>query len=292
MTRLVLIHGINNEDNTPEEILDTWIDSIRAAAGKDSAWATRVSKASVAPYYGKSLAEMTKTKKPKADPQGASYEPEDFEQAADDAIAAIAAGVSPQEIVAAWEDPTGAIEQGAGIHKKWLKAAARVIEHMSPRHGRLALRVLKQAHVYLTRPHVAAAVDDLVRPGLDADDQMVIVSHSLGTIVSYKLLREFARKRAPRKSPLYVTLGSPLGIDVVRRTFTTPRNRPADVSRWVNGADPEDFVALHKELTTENFGPGVNLNISDIKNGYADKHSITDYLSDKRVADEIAVHFP
>jgi hypothetical protein len=61
--------------------------------------------------------------------------------------------------------------------------------------------------------------------------------------------------------------------------------------RWVNAADPEDFVALNNELTINNFGPGVD-NISDINNGSEDPHSITDYLSDKRIADLIAKQFP
>lgn len=131
-----------------------------------------------------------------------------------------------------------------------------------------------------------AEVDAIVRPALDVDEPMIIVAHSLGTIVTYKLLREFAAAGKPRQCPLYVTLGSPLGIDVVRKSFVKPRNRPADVGRWVNGADPEDFVTLRPELDEGTFGPGVE-NISNIDNGYDDPHAISGYLGNSDIAELI-----
>lgn len=78
---------------------------------------------------------------------------------------------------------------------------------------------------------------------------------------------------------------------MVRDRFAAPRKRPNNVVRWVNGADPSDFVALRKVLTPANFGPGVTKNYSDIKNGNKDPHAILDYLSDRRIAAEIAAHF-
>ena len=101
------------------------------------------------------------------------------------------------------------------------------------------------------------------------------------------MLREFARNGRPRQSPLLVTLGSPLGIDSVRKGFSKPRTRPDNVQRWVNGADPEDFVALQGELTGHTFGTGVT-NYPDFENGHDDPHSIAGYLGDPRIAREIA----
>jgi len=172
-----------------------------------------------------------------------------------------------------------------------LKAAARFIEKISPFKGEIALGVLGQAHAYLKRPHIMKEVDDLVRPSLEGDEPMVIVAHSLGTIVTYRLLRGFAEADKPRRCPLYVTLGSPLGIDVVRRSFSVPRTRPNDVARWLNGADPEDFVALRPVLDVQSFGSGID-NISDIDNGYDDPHSIVGYLSDNRIAGAIIGSLP
>jgi hypothetical protein len=172
-----------------------------------------------------------------------------------------------------------------------LKAAARFIEKISPFKGAIALGILGQAHAYLKRPHIMKEVDDIVRPSLEGDEPMVIVAHSLGTIVTYRLLREFAEANKPRQCPLYLTLGSPLGIDVVRRSFSLPRTRPKDIARWLNGADPEDFVALRPALDEQSFGWGID-NISDIDNGYDDPHSIVGYLSDKRIANAIVASLP
>jgi hypothetical protein len=47
----------------------------------------------------------------------------------------------------------------------------------------------------------------------------VVVAHSLGTIVSYRLLRRYGAKAQVK---LFVTLGSPLGIDVVKARLRPP----------------------------------------------------------------------
>lgn len=288
MKRLILIHGINNEGSSEEKILETWIDALARGAGKDAAWAAKVRAASAAPFYGDALADASR-QHPGVLALGPPAPQDDFELIAEKAIAALGAGASPEAIVASWERPDGPVPQGAGVHKKWVKAAARVVEYLSPELAKLALRILKQAHVYLVQPAAAIAVDNIVRAVMEESKSAVIVTHSLGTIVSYKLLREFAngKRQAP---PLYVTLGSPLAIEVFKETFSEPRSKPRDVARWVNGSDPEDFVALHPRLTVRNFGRAVDRNIVDIDNGYDDPHSITGYLSNPTVAQEITAH--
>ena len=198
---------------------------------------------------------------------------------------ALVIGITKAEIEA--EAAETAVPMGKGPHKKWLKAIVRTIEKVSPFKGTIALRVLDQAHAYIRNQYVHDLVNDKVRPVFEDDEPAIIVSHSLGTIVSYALLREFARNGRPRQSPLWLTLGSPLGIDAIRKGFTKPRVRPADVARWVNGADPEDFVALRPALAATDYGPDIE-NISDIENGAENPHSIVAYLDDERIAKFIA----
>ncbi len=88
-----------------------------------------------------------------------------------------------------------------------------------------------------------------------------------------------------------MTLGSPLGIDSVRKGFAKPRVKPGNVLRWVNGADPQDFIALRPELTSDNFGPGIE-NYPDISNGKEDAHAVLQYLKDIRIAKCIAEVIP
>jgi len=266
--KLVLVHGIHQQAKSSALIEEQWLKALRASAGADSAWPSSKVSTIRTPFYGDRLFALAETKQDlSAVAQGVEDPPDDFAEFAAPALAqmAIKAGAKEEDIER--EAGSEPVAQGKGPHKRLLKAAARCIEKISPFKGAIALGILGQAHAYLKRPHIMKEVDDIVRPSLEGDEPMVIVAHSLGTIVTYRLLREFAEANKPRQCPLYVTLGSPLGIDVVRRSFSPPRARPKDIARWLNGADPEDFVALRPALDEQSFGWGID-NISDIDNGY------------------------
>jgi len=290
--RMILVHGINQQGKNSQKILDAWLGQLHttyAAHGPDPL--ARLSRIEAA-YYGDTLEALSSVKvQDQAIALGVEATVDDFDDFAVEALEEIALrlGVTQAQIQA--QDQLIVVPQGAGIHKKWVKAIARAIETVSPLHGTLALRVLGQAHAYIRNQHVHDEVNKLVRPLFEDDEPAIVVSHSLGTIVAYSLLREFARNHRPRQSALLLTLGSPLGIDSVRKGFAKPRIRPDNVQRWVNGADPEDFVALRAELTNDNFGPGIE-NYPDIDNGHDDPHSILGYLSDPRIAKAIAQAIP
>lgn len=286
--RMILVHGINQEGKNSQKILDEWLKSLRATYATHGPDPLGKLSRIEAAFYGDTLAELSSAKvKSEAIALGAEDAPEDFDEFAVDALKEMALRMGATQAQIEAEVSVTAVAQGAGPNKKWLKAIARVIENVSPVHGTLALRVLGQAHAYIRNQHVHDEVNKLVRPLFENDEPAIVVSHSLGTIVAYSLLREFARNGRPRQSPLFVTLGSPLGIDSVRKGFPKPRVKPNNVQRWVNGADPEDFVALRPTLTSDNFGPGIE-NYSDIENGYDNAHSIAGYLSDPRIAKAIA----
>lgn len=286
--RMILVHGISQEGKSSQKILDQWLPPLReslAKLGNDPL--DRLTRIEAA-FYGDLLDENSSPwLKAEVLSMGAEEAADDFDSFAVEAFEAMALriGVTKREIEA--EHDVTTVPMGKGPHKKWLKAIARTLEKISPLKGTLALRVLSQAHAYIRNQHVHDLVNENVRPVFEDDEPAIIVSHSLGTVVSYALLREFARKGRPRQSPLWLTLGSPLSIDAVRRGFTKPRVRPANVARWVNGADPEDFVALHPALSAEDFGFDVE-NITNIENGSENPHSIVRYLSNKQIAKAIA----
>lgn len=286
--RMILVHGINQQEKSSQIISDEWLASLHATYAKHGPDPLGKLSRIEAAFYGDKLDQISSAwVKSEAIALGAEEAPEDFDEFAVDALKemALRMGATEKQIEEQFTETT--VPQGAGPHKKWLKAIARVIETVSPFHGTVALRVLGQAHAYIRNQYVHDVVNDLVRPLFIDDEPAIIVSHSLGTIVAYSILREFARDGRPRQSPLFVTLGSPLGIDSIRKAFSKPRIKPDNVIRWVNGADPEDFVALRPELTNDNFGPGIE-NYPDIENGKKDPHSITIYLSDPRIARAIA----
>ena len=286
--RMILVHGISQEGKSEQQILDEWLAPLRATFTKlRNDPLGRLSRIDAA-FYGDLLAANSSPwLKSEVLAMGAEEASDDFDEFAVQAFEemALVIGVTRQQI----EDEAAAttVPMGKGPHKKWLKAIARTVETFSPFKGTIALRTLGQAHAYIRNQHVHNLVNDKVRPVFENDEPAIVVSHSLGTIVSYALLREFARNNRPRQSPLWLTLGSPLGIDAVRKGFTKPRVRPANVARWVNGADPEDFVALRPALAAKDYGPDVE-NVSDIENGSENPHSIAAYLTDARIAMAIA----
>jgi hypothetical protein len=289
---MILVHGIAQEGKNAQRILDEWGEVLHKAYAKlGSNPFGRLTRIDAA-YYGDLLAELSTLRLTSgAIALGAEQTPDEFDEFAAAAFEGMALkmGVTKQQIEA--EANQSAVPLGAGPHKKWLKSIARAVEKISPFHGTIALRLLGQAHAYIRNQYVHDEVNRAVRPVFEDDEPAIVVSHSLGTIISYSLLREFAAKGRPRQSPLWLTLGSPLGIDAIRRGFAKPRVRPSGVALWVNGADPEDFVALRPALAAEDYGSDIE-NISDIDNGHQNPHSIAGYLSDVRIAKAIADAIP
>lgn len=162
---------------------------------------------------------------------------------------------------------------------EWVQAMGRVLERRIPLFRSIGVSFVVQVDAYLNRPHIMQAVDDIVAPFFKLGP-VVIVSHSLGTIVSYRLLRQTNQADVP----LFVTLGSPLGINAVKDCIRPPKlAQPSQVGHWLNGVDARDFVALYKKLNAKTFCAGIE-NITDIHNRQEDAHSIIDYLADARVS--------
>jgi hypothetical protein len=290
--RMVLVHGIAQEAKSEQKILDEWLGTLRLTfAGMGHDPLGRLSRISAA-FYGDLLEHLSSLRlKDEAIALGTDDSSDDFDEFAVGPFEemALMLGVTREAIEA--EEQQATVPMGAGPHKRWLKAIAKAVERVSPFHGRIALRALGQAHAYIRNQYAHDQVNDMVRPLFEDDEPAIVVSHSLGTLVSYSLLREFAAKGRPRAVPLWLTLGSPLGIDVVRKGFAKPRLRPADVARWVNAADPEDFVALHSALHAKDYGSDVE-NLSDVENGQDNPHGIAGYLSEVRTAQAIADAIP
>jgi len=79
----------------------------------------------------------------------------------------------------------------------------------------------------------------------------VIIAHSQGTMIAYCVLME--PEFATLDIPLFVTIGSPLGVDEVQDfirdlTQTKKLTVPPNVQRWINVCDPLDPVALDKDI--------------------------------------------
>jgi len=108
-----------------------------------------------------------------------------------------------------------------------------------------------------------------------AGGSVVVVSHSLGTVVAYDVLSDPAF--AARTVPAFVTLGSPLGYTEIQDVITKPRQVPAPVRIWANFADPLDVVTLDTMLAHE-FGPPSRVIDAVVDNPSPNNHAACGYL--------------
>lgn len=194
-----------------------------------------------------------------------------------------AAAISDQEIeTAADEAAELQVVAQSGVVGRTLVGALAALEHRIPSAGILGVRVLKEAYVYLTQPATQNAVDARVKAELTAGfasgDPVIVISHSLGTVIAFRLLRELRTSEAP----LLITMGSPLTIAAVKNRVGLPTGRPANIKRWANYYDKGDVVALGQGLVASNFGPGID-NDDDVNNQTANAHSIDGYLNHSHI---------
>ncbi|MDP5181597.1 hypothetical protein QOZ88_03020 [Blastococcus sp. BMG 814] len=119
------------------------------------------------------------------------------------------------------------------------------------------------------------AMRDRLRATLQQiDGPAVVVAHSLGSIIAYDVLRELGTEC---EVPLFVTVGSPLGITEIQDLVTTPLAVPAGVTAWRNVADGRDLVALDRTIRPE-YAPADRTSDFLVVNGSDNHHGIREYL--------------
>ncbi|MFJ7068449.1 alpha/beta hydrolase [Streptomyces sp. NPDC101115] len=272
--RLVFVHGIGAPRDAAAE-LDEWLRAVAAgarAAGHSAqvsaltgGWAADARFA----YYG----DLFRTAGAQGGgttpggPAGATREPDDellaalLLEAVDERLAD-PDPLSPVEAHALraarvrLAPPAGA--QGAGASGRRVVNAVTsllAVPGLRSLGGWLTARVtagmLGQVARYLNRaePDGGTTLDQRIRArvaaSLDADGPNIVVAHSLGTVVALETLHEHAVD-----VPLFVTLGSPLGIRgaVMPRVRPHPLGTPGAVGRWLNFWDRDDLVAARPRL--------------------------------------------
>jgi len=122
----------------------------------------------------------------------------------------------------------------------------------------------------------------------DTTGELIVVSHSLGTIIAYDVLREAAVNG--REIPLFVTAGSPLAVQEVQDLVTTPLLVPAGVTAWRNVADARDLVALDSTIRPE-YDPASRCSDFLVTNDSDNHHGIREYLSSAPIRDAVAPFF-
>ncbi len=142
----------------------------------------------------------------------------------------------------------------------------------------------------------------VLRTAFDNDDELLLVSHSLGTMISFDNLWKFSHYGEYRheyglskKVDLFVTLGSPLGDENVKERLKGSSNKgfrkyPTNIRRWCNIAAEDDYISHDSKIRNDykemrklgmlggglqDIYPIYNLNV---RNGRSNPHSSIGYL--------------
>ena len=161
------------------------------------------------------------------------------------------------------EAPTAADKRAVASWSHRLDLLARIVGDAVPLLGRLANSMIRAQLADVARYQrddagIGTAIKALVRGELEsawaARERVLLIGHSLGSVICYDTLWDLGReRRAERRVDLFVTLGSPLATHVIRRGLRGARRRGADayprnVVRWVNLTARGDTTALYPRL--------------------------------------------
>jgi len=139
---------------------------------------------------------------------------------------------------------------------------------------------MHEANRYLkNRDGVGAAVRGALRDTLEATwragDSVLLIGHSLGSVIAYDTLWELTHvHRSSGEVSALVTLGSPLATRFVQRSLQGVRERgparyPHNVRRWVNLSARGDMTALRPRLKPF-FHEMLDLNLVDAIEDFVD----------------------
>ncbi|MGX9901294.1 hypothetical protein ACW0JT_18105 [Arthrobacter sp. SA17] len=288
--QLVFIHGRAQENKDPVKLKQAWVSALQSgmkAAGRTMPLADEDIHFV---YYGDALKDFLSGSGDVAEViargQDDGKDPDPFELATQASIVEEirkAEGITDDQIAPFLDD--GVIVERGVQNWPWVLATIRAIEKYTDIGPATIYLLLKDVHHYLHTPGTLQTIERGVSKVIKAGIPTVFVAHSLGSIVAYHALKS-PLAEVGWTVPLFVTLGSPLGIKAVKSKLA-PIKHPVVVDSWFNARDPRDVVAL-RPLDTEHFpvDPAV-VNKNDVDNWTDDRHGIEGYLDDAEVAERI-----
>lgn len=282
--RILFVHGRAQGGRNAAEIKREWIDAMREGLGERASVLNGVD--IDVPFYGDALDRFTAEAAAALptdltvrgsidgiDPEFLQFQYEVFEEARRQE------GLSEEQVLVNMEGDH--LDRGP-LNWRWVQAVMRTLNHIPGLDGDLIERFTRDVWIYLNRTVVRKAINKIVTDEIRADAELIVVAHSLGTVVAFDILREAS---APNIR-LFLTLGSPLGIDAIRKRVS-PIKHPPKAAGWFNARDTRDVVSLYP-LTARYFAvtPPIN-NFEGVRNRSENAHHISGYLNDSKVADQI-----
>ena len=148
-----------------------------------------------------------------------------------------------------------------------------------------------------------------LRRAMDRNDSILVIAHSLGTMIAYDTFCKFSHmgeyrpRYTDKQIDLFVTIGSPLGDETVKRNLKGmqvhgERRYPSNIGRWINIAAEDDFIA-HDENVADDFRHMTDWRLVDsiedyriynlaVRNGKSNPHHGAGYLIHPVLSDVLA----
>lgn len=131
----------------------------------------------------------------------------------------------------------------------------------------------KETHRYFQNDdNIACGIRDILkdqlRPLLDKNEKVLLIGHSLGSVIAYDSLWELSHlDNIQGKVDMFLTLGSPLGMNYVQRRlagnmYTGIKKYPGNIKHWVNISAQGDITALDR-IFADDFEEMVQLDLTE-----------------------------
>lgn len=282
--KLIFIHGRAQGGKEQNILRKTWIDTLKSGLKKSGLTLPIPENNILFPYYGDLLDKLIDEFNKPAE----AIVKKGVEMGSNDARffydflneVAENANITTEEIEK--EDPNITTQKGP-LNWEWIQSILKAIDKNS-NWSESSIKIFTyDVFLYLTIPAIREEINSEVKKKF-SNESCIVVGHSLGSIVSYNILRDMPTLTVCK----FITVGSPLGINAVKKYLKTPIKMPESVKNgWFNAYDDRDVVALNP-LDEKHFNitPLIE-NKSDVNNHTTNRHGIEGYLNDKVVAKEI-----
>ena len=152
------------------------------------------------------------------------------------------------------------IKEAKSTHRQFDRLLYRIIDY-APFLMDIMPQVLKQTAEDIRRyfhneNNIACDIRDLLknelRPLLEKSEKITVIGHSMGSIIAYDTLWELSHlEKLPGKVDLFLTLGSPLGMNYVQRRlaghkYQGKKKYPLNIRSWENVSSVGDITALDR----------------------------------------------
>ncbi len=301
-TKLIFIHGRNQQGRDPVELKRQWFDAVVEGFTRVGLDAPITLDDTIFPYFGDALHELTREDSlDEADAMmgdeagaGAGGDADDTAHFGREVLGEVldASGVSPEAIDAEIdhdvvdEEAIEVAKGGGALTWEWVHTGLTILDRFVPgASGASVAYATSDVAQYLKDDAIRAEIDGVVADAFhqcSPDDRIVVIAHSLGSVIAYNLLAHGGLEH-DYDIAAFVSIGSPLGVTAIRKAVS-PMLHPPTIGHWLNAYDTRDVVALYP-LDHRHFpiSPAI-LNHGTVDNTTSNHHKIEGYLDDPTVA--------